>query len=100
MLQLQMMISVDEPKFLSLINSSGWDTTKCINSNFKHEFLYLLIKEAILKRIVSMDALANGLEQLGIATLLRNRPTITGLFTHMVSPLGQWRKCNARPRKR
>ena len=38
---------VDKPKYLSLVNSSGWNPTKCIN-NSKHEFLYLLIKEVIL----------------------------------------------------
>ena len=34
-----------------------------------------------------MDALAKGLEQLGIATLLRNHPILAELFTHKVSPL-------------
>ena len=34
-----------------------------------------------------MDALAKGLEQLGIATLLYNHPILAELFTHTVSPL-------------
>ena len=40
--------TVDKPKYLSLVNSSRWNPTKCIN-NSKHEFLYLLIEEVILK---------------------------------------------------
>ena len=80
---------VDEPKYLSLVNCSGWNPTKCINNNSKHEFLYLLIKEeVILKRITSMDALINGLERLGVVTLLRTHPQVfKELFTYNARPL-------------
>ena len=42
---------VDKPKYLSLVNCSGSNPTKCINYKSKHKFLYLLIKEVILRRI-------------------------------------------------
>ena len=40
----------------------------------------LIKEEVILKRITSMDALAKGLEQLGIVTLLRNNPILAELY--------------------
>lgn len=74
---------------MSLINASGWNTTKCINSSSKHEFLHLLIKqEVILKRLPAMDALEKGLEQLGVVTLLRQHPNkLKELFVYSSSAL-------------
>ena len=41
---------IDQDKFLSLINASGWKATAPINVATKHEFLHQLIhQEVILK---------------------------------------------------
>ena len=75
---------VDEPKFLSLINASGWNTTIPINSATKNEFLQKLIhEEVLLKRLPAMDAFSKGLETLGVITLLRKHSQLKELFLHV-----------------
>ncbi len=54
---------IDQQKFLSIINSSSWPTTKVIDCSSKYQLLQHLVEcEVYQKRQMSMICLAKGLD--------------------------------------
>ena len=68
---------LDDPRYGGILNSSGWPTTKCINTTTKTEFLQCLIhNEVIRKRLEAVQAFCQGLEHLKVVTLLKRNPDL------------------------
>ena len=73
---------------MSIVNASGWQTTRLITLKTKQEFLYCLIKgEVVLKCLAAMDALVKGLERLGLVTLRKHPKELRELFVFTHKPL-------------
>ena len=63
---------IDDPRYMAIVNSSGWPTTKCITTISKSEFLQqLILNEVVLKRQHAIQALCRGLDHLNVAKLLQ-----------------------------
>lgn len=63
---------LDQDKYIAIVNSSGWPTTKMLRPTNKAEFLDGLIRqELIIRRGKAIDAFGRGLEMLGLQSLIR-----------------------------
>jgi len=66
---------LDEEKYMSIINASGWDLTKKITCVTKNSLVQgLIIDEVIGKRERQMCAVSNGLEWAGFLDFIRQYP--------------------------
>ena len=64
---------IDDPRYMAIVNSSGWPTTKCITTISKSEFLQqLVLNEVIMKRQHAIKALCRGLDRLNVAKLIQD----------------------------
>ena len=71
---------IDDPRYVGILNSCGWSTTKCINTTSKTEFLQCLIhNEVIHKRLGAIQAFCQGLEHLHLVRLLQQNVDIMKL---------------------
>ena len=91
---------IDDPRYMAIVNSSGWPNTKSITTVSKSEFLQqLILNEVILKRQHAIKALCRGLDCLNITKLLQensdlmkpvflydaNRPLTPEILVRLVS---------------
>ena len=61
-----------EDRYMAILNSSGWQTTKRLTPSNKSEFLDGLVRQELLvKREPQINAFGRGLEMLGVLTLIR-----------------------------
>ena len=64
---------LDKDKYLAIVNSSGWPINKRLTINSRAEFLEGLIhQELIVKRERMITAFGQGLEHLGVLSLIRS----------------------------
>ena len=63
---------IDDPRFMAILNSSGWPVTRCVSLTSKAELLQQLIfSEVVLKRQQAIHHLCTGLGHLNIMKLMR-----------------------------
>ncbi len=63
---------VDEQKYLAIINSSNWPTTKVINTSTKYQLMqHLLECEVYQKRQMAMACLAKGFQYFNLLPLIK-----------------------------
>ena len=80
---------LDEEKYMSIINASGWDLTKKVTQVTKNNLVQgLIVEEVIGKRERRMCAMKNGLEWAGFLDLIRQYPEkMRPLLVHCGSEL-------------
>jgi hypothetical protein len=72
---------LDQDKYIGILNSSGWPTTRILSPENKAEFMQeLIVQELITKRAKVINAFCRGLEILGVLTLIRKHPCMKGAF--------------------
>jgi len=75
---------LDTPGNLSILNTSKWGHTQAVTIENKAALLqHLILEEVIVRREDNIRAFGNGLEQLGLLTLIKTYPTLMKLlFTY------------------
>ena len=68
---------IDDPRFMAILNSSGWPVTRCVSLASKSELLQQLIfNEVVQKRQQAIHSVCRGLDQLKVVKLLRGNADI------------------------
>ena len=67
---------LDDLRYTSILNSSGWPTTKYINTTTNADFLQYLIHNVVHNWLKSVQSFCQGLEHLEVVTLLKQNPDL------------------------
>ena len=74
---------VDDPSYLSIVNSSGWPASRCITMQSKSAFLHGLIVSEFSKRIPLIKSFAKDLNVLKVFdAVTRNPDQMRHVFVH------------------
>ena len=67
---------IDDPRYLSIVNSSGWPTNRCITMQSRSAFLHGLIVGEFSKRVNLMKYFARGLDTLKVFNAVKRNPVL------------------------
>lgn len=81
---MQIDVILDDDKYMSIINSSNWPTTRVINCTTKYELLQHVIENEVFhKRRIAMSCVARGLDRFGLKALIKHN--MKQLVDHIVT---------------